>query len=359
MDVGADNFRFTLEDQNGRKMPVQTVRPPATTELHIDSLDRYLPSMLQSNGFFQNYPSQILAKVAGPILLNSSISGTECKIQTARPLAYGYYSRVALTQMFLNLKLPTFVAGYNNLLSIETGTTPTASLQTRLVSIPPGYYTYDEAATAITAGMQVYPELAAATCVAPNGIVGGFTFSTNNVAVYMSVFFGIGAGTSQDTQINIGRTARTLGLNRATFGFSPDINTTGQPLANNTLYLTATGGVPNFLPTDYVDIVSSSLTNYKDAKDGNSTLASPGAVMGRIWLTESAVNVATTPNTLTTTGANPISVMKSWVNPNWCQWSPNQTINSIDITLLDMWGQVLPWSSTFATEWSATLTLTE
>ena len=359
MDVGADNFRFTLEDQNGRKLPVQTVRPPATTELHIDSLDRYLPNMLQTTAFFQNYSNQVLTKLAGPILLNSSISGTQCTIQTSRPLTYGYYSRVALTQMFLNLKLPTFVAGYNNLFSLETGTTPDASLLTRLISIPPGYYSYDEAATTIQALMRVYPELAAATCVAPTGIEGGFVFSTGNPAVYMSAFFGVAGGTTEATQIILGRTGRTLGFNRAMYGFSPEINTTGQPPGNNTLWLTATTGVPNFLPTDYVDIVSSSLTNYKDAKDGNSTVASPGAVMGRIWLTESAVNVTYQPNTLTSIGINPISIMKTWINPNWCEWSPNQTINSIDITLLDMWGQVLPWSSTYATEWSATLTLTE
>jgi hypothetical protein len=138
-----------------------------------------------------------------------------------------------------------------------------------------------------------------------------------------------------------------------------DINNGAQTSGVPTYYLTASGSAPNLLPTDYVDIVSTALTNYKDAKDANSSVASPGAVMGRIWLTEGAVNVSYNPVDPTNVGDSPITVTKSWSNPNWCQWSPNQTINAIDIRLLDMYGDTLPWSSVNATEWSATLTLTE
>jgi hypothetical protein len=139
----------------------------------------------------------------------------------------------------------------------------------------------------------------------------------------------------------------------------PDVNTGAQTSGVPTYYLTASGSAPNLLPTDYVDIVSTALTNYKDAKDANSSVASPGAVMGRIWLTEGAVNVTYNPVDPTNVGDSPLTVTKSWSNPNWCQWSPNQTINAIDIRLLDMYGDTLAWSSANATEWSATLTLTE
>jgi hypothetical protein len=122
----------------------------------------------------------------------------------------------------------------------------------------------------------------------------------------------------------------------------------------------ATGGPPNFLITDYVDIVSSSLTNYKDAKDTNSTLSAPNAVLGRIWLTEQTVDVAGTSGfDATEVGSAPITVVKQWTNPNWCKWSPNQTVDKIDITLLDMFGYPVYWDPSFQTEWSATLTLTE
>jgi len=362
MDVGADNFHFNLEDTNGRKLPTQAYRQAATTELHVDSLDRYLPNMLQTTAFFQNYPNQNLAKLAGPILLNSTAptSGTNALIQTSRPLTYGYYSRVALTQMFLNLKMPTIIAGYNNTLAIEVGTTPTATTQFFVISIPPNYYDPASLVVVLQGTIRAANAILANMTVAYDNVTkNSFTFTLNNPAYYMSFFFGTGAGTSEATQIQIGRTARMLGLNRACFGFSPDANTTGQPAGNNILWQQATGGPANFLPTDYVDIVSASLTNFKDAKDGNTSLASPGAVMGRIWLIESTFNDPSNPQSLTNIGIEPIVVMKNWSNPNWCQWSPNQTINSIDIKLLDMWGEVIPWSSTNPTEWSATLTLTE
>jgi hypothetical protein len=110
-----------------------------------------------------------------------------------------------------------------------------------------------------------------------------------------------------------------------------------------------------------VDIVSQALTNYKDTKDANSSIQSPGSVLGRIWLNESWVNNQTAsngypdPNLL---GTAPLAITKTWINPNWSQWSPNQAINTVDITLLDMWGNPLYWTATSPTEWSATLTVT-
>lgn len=361
MDVGADNFHFNLEDKNGRKLPTQTYREPATTELHLDSLDRYLPSMLQTTSFFQNYPNQVLTKLVGPLFLNSTAptSGTNALIQTSRPLTYGYYSRVALTQMFLNLKMPTIMTGYNNLIAIEFGSSPGASTGQVLISIPQGYYTAATLATNLQGFIRGSSPTLANVQVTLNSPDNTFSFAAGSGGLYISFFFGVGVSTLEPTQIILARTARTLGLNRACFGFTPDVNTSGQPPGNNTLWANATGGQVNLLPTDYVDIVSASLTNYKDAKDANTSLASPGAVMGRIWLTESTVESPNAPVSLTSIGSAPIAVMKNWANPNWCQWSPNQTINSIDITLLDMWGQNIPWSSTYPTEWSATLTLTE
>jgi hypothetical protein len=139
----------------------------------------------------------------------------------------------------------------------------------------------------------------------------------------------------------------------------PDLNTGAQTSGAPTYYLQEVGSAPNLLPTDYVDIVSTALTNYKDAKDANSSVASPGAVIGRIWLTEGAVNVSYDPADPANVGDSPLTVTKTWSNPNWSQWSPNQTINAVDIRLLDMYGETLDWSSVNQTECYATLTLTE
>lgn len=379
MDVGADNFRFNLDTKNGLVAPVQTVRQPSTTELHLDSLDRYLPIEFNNQNplYFPQPPitSQTLAKLAGPIVQASSESGTNCLIQNARPLSYGYYGRIALTQFNMKWRLPTIVSLYNNTFVIGTATNPAgAGLLLRTIVIPQGYWQGGTSATTagngflaytITQQMQVFPELALATCSPPTRPELGFTFATNDAAVYMAITFPAGP-TGTAAAILALRTGRTLGFNRPLYGY-PEAST-GAPLGAPTYYNTAvSGGPPNFLYTDYVDIVSTSLTNYKDAKDTNTSLNAPGAVLGRIWLTEGTSNAgnnetvgaAAAPADATRIGQQPLSVMKTWTWPNWCQWSPNQTINTIDIKLLDMWGDLIPWSSTYPTEWSATLTLTE
>ena len=373
MDVGADNFHFALEDQNGRKLPVQAVRPPATTELHIDSLDRYQPSMLATTPYFLNFPNnQTIAKLAGPILLNNNQSGTgyagttviswastPLTIQTSRPLTYGYYSRVALTQFFLRFQVPTLMSGINTNLTFYYGTTAGAITNTYNAVLGRGYFTYADLAAGIQAAVRAVSPLAAFTCTAPVNPGDGFTFATNDPNQFMA--FSLQTPTLNElVTVTLLRCGRTLGLNRACYGYQPETNITGQPTAAPTLWVTATGGPPNLLITDYVDIVSSSLTNYKDAKDTNSTLAAPNAVLGRIWLTEQTVDVAGTSGfDATEVGSAPISVVKQWTNPNWCKWSPNQTIDKIDITLLDMFGYPVFWDPNFQTEWSGTLTLTE
>jgi hypothetical protein len=122
-----------------------------------------------------------------------------------------------------------------------------------------------------------------------------------------------------------------------------------------------TTGIPNFLPTDYVDIVSKKLTNYKETKDTNSNQQAPLGVIGRIYLTDtytqtSVANSFQDPNSVGTTA---MIFTKKWPIPNWSQWSPNQAIDSVDITLLDMWGNPLPWSSVNNTEWEMTILASE
>jgi hypothetical protein len=184
----------------------------------------------------------------------------------------------------------------------------------------------------------------------------GFLINTGSAFVFMAVV--LATGVSEATQLQRLRCLRTLGFSRLLLGY-PNVNTGAQTSGAPTYYIQEVGAAPNLLPTDYVDIVSTALTNYKDAKDANSSVSSPGAVIGRIWLTEGAVNVSYDPVDPSNVGDSPLTVTKTWSNPNWSQWSPNQTINAVDIRLIDMYGDTLNWSSANQTEWSATLTLTE
>lgn len=362
MDVGAPNFRFDLDTKNGLKADVTAYRMPATTELHLDSLDRYLPSMLTTNAIFTNFPNQNVAKLAGPLLLNSSLSGTNMTIQSSRPLVYGYFGRIALTQFCLKFMQPTIRTGYNDVFSIALATSAAGPVfASANITIPEGYYSLTQLAATLQVLLRAAnAALNSATVIAPrdtgNASGDGFLVNTGSALVFMAVV--LATGVSEATQLQRLRCLRTLGFTRPMLGY-PDVNNGAQTSGVPTYYVQAAGSAPNLLPTDYVDVVSTALTNYKDAKDANSSVASPSAVMGRIWLTEGAVNVTYNPVDPSNVGDSPLTVTKTWSNPNWCQWSPNQTINAVDIRLLDMYGDTLPWSSVNATEWSATLTLTE
>lgn len=362
MDVGAPNFRFDLDTKNGLKAEVTAYRQAATTELHLDSLDRYLPSMLTTNAIFTNFPNQNVAKLAGPLLLNSSLSGTNMTIQSSRPLVYGYFGRIALTQFCLKFMVPTIRAGYNDVFSIALATSAAGPVfASANVTIPEGYYNLTQLAAMLQVQLRAAnPAINGATVIAPRGVGNesgdGFLVNTGSALVFMAVV--LATGVSEATQLQRLRCLRTLGFTRPILGY-PDLNNGAQTSGVPTYYVQAAGSAPNLLPTDYVDVVSTALTNYKDAKDANSSVASPGAVIGRIWLTEGTTNQSSSPADAVDVGGSPITVTKSWSNPNWSQWSPNQTVNSIDIRLLDMYGDTLPWSSVNSTEWSATLTLTE
>jgi hypothetical protein len=212
-------------------------------------------------------------------------------------------------------------------------------------------------ATAVTV---TAPQNASSVAAPGDPAVTGYTFV---VGASLSIYFAFpGTNVNQVNFINddLARTYRMVGINRALMGFTPEIHANYQT-GNQTFWVSAVGGIPNLRPTDYIDIVSKSLSNYKDNKDENSALQAPSCVLGRVWLTEgqSASSITQGYPESSFQGTTPYSFNKTWYNPNWSQWSPNQALSSVDITLLDMWGVPLFWSSTYQTEWSMTITASE
>jgi hypothetical protein len=355
MDVGADNFRFTLDDPEKR---ARTIRHPKTAELHLDSLDRYLPGNLP--GFSAPSTPQNACKLIGPIIGASSNDSTNnCVIQTKRNLLYGYLSRVALTQFNLSWRIPTVVTGYNDLLSVFNGTTTT------LLTIPQGYYNVNTLGIQLQTLLRTVTGLGALTVTNPDtqeatvgtSVTTGYAIATNSATPMAFTY-----GSSDNQFVQIGRANRLIGLNRAGAGLTPDYIASPPSTILVTPSTTFTMGIPNFRYTDYVDIVSQSLTNYMDTKPANSAVNSPSAVIGRIWLTEYPLASQTTQYAWPQDGMwgmNAMTFTKTWTSPMWMQWSPNQALSTVDITLLDMFGIPLPWTSTLNTEWSCTLTVTE
>jgi hypothetical protein len=362
MDVGEGNFRFTLDDPEKIS---RAFRYPMSAELHLSSLDRY-PSI------GNNTQTTVQLATIVPQTFTVPTSATDnCQIQTKRALLYGYFNRVAITEMQLLLRMPTVIAGYNDEFFVGYTNNTTTVSRYSLVQIPAGYYTPTQlaaqmqiqlritfaVASANAALITVSPPTNGATVTGTSRSQTGFTILSNSIdtlaflSPYDPIFNPFNFGQARKAQAL--RFYRMIGAVPANF-----------QLGSGSPYLTfdaQTTGVPNFLPTDYVDIVSKKLTNYKETKDTNSNQQAPLGVIGRIYLTDtytltSQANSFQDPNSVGTTA---MIFTKKWPIPNWSQWSPNQAIDSVDITLLDMWGNPLPWSSVNNTEWQMTILASE
>jgi hypothetical protein len=358
MDVGADNFRFTLDDPEKKS---KAFRYPQSAELHVSSLDRFnsTPTVTQTL-------MQLSADLSEP-LGSYNYSATDCVIQApGRAMLYGYFNRIAITEMQLFLRVPTVITGVNDQFVLSASLTGVSPYVSQTFTVPPGYYTPSLLAVAlqtlIRANATNLTDASVFTVTAPTtpanipasgAIQTGFNFSSGNTDTL--VFAPPPGGSTRATQLRIWKFYRLIGSNYLSFVGTPGFIPTA----------TIATFSPNFLPTDYIDVVSKALTNYKDVKDSNSNEQAPQGVLARIYLTDNAVNAASTTNSYSdpnAVGGAPFSFTKKWSNPNWSLWSPNEAVNQLDFKLLDMWGEPIYWTNTKAcanTEWQITLVASE
>jgi len=377
MDVGSDNFKFQIEATGDEK--ARTTRPPKTSELRVDSLNRYNWSMFANAPGVINSdnPNQVTAELAGPLVLPFTLNSCDqCLIQSSRNLLDGYFSRVALTQFQLHYRVPTVVTGYNDRIGfyfrLAPGNTPVLVFAT----LNQGYYNIATLSAEIRRAMiavsggtlttsnfnVIAPTEQRTVLTVASTISTGFTFTVTGGPSIL--FFAGTAGTNSELQRRVLKAFRLIGVNRAMMGYTPELNPATQTPVDpaTVLWTTAVGGVPNFKQTDYVDIVCPQLSNYKENKDANSDIQSTGGILGRIYLTEYPLASQTSQHAWPQDGMwgmAPMSFTKTWVNPNWSQWSVGQGISALTFSLIDQWGLPLFWSSTYPTEWSATITATE
>ena len=357
MDVGESNFRFTLDDPEKKS---RAIRYPLSAELHVSSLDRFNSTPTTTQTIAQL--SSDTLSVGAP-----NYSAANCLIQTQKNLLYGYFNRVAMSEMQMFVRIPTVISGTFYLTVYAGGYVPGTGVA-NIITVPTGYYTVTLLAlaiqTAIRAASTNLTNAALFTVLPPNNqnaiaatgpVVTGFTFNSGNTdAIVLS------APPNNATlvlQTSVWKFYRTIGTNALSF--------TGASVGAFPGPVVSTYS-PNLLPTDYIDIVSKTLTNWKDVKDTNASEQAPLGVLGRIYLTD-AVSAVQQPNSNgypdpNVLGSAPFSFTKRWVTPNWSQWSPNQAIDKIDIQLLDMFGNQIFWTNAFGcanTEWEMTLIASE
>jgi hypothetical protein len=348
MDVGSADFRFTKlqPGENRDEREGKPWREPSYVELHVDSLDRYhdIPGGVNT--------TQYTAKLVNPQVGRADFTpqGNNFLVNTKNYLLNGYFTRIGIAQIQLYYRVPTVVKGVNDTLAFLYGPPP-GTVTAYTVTIPQGYYNLTTLAAALQGLIRTATANAGFT-VATNALTGGLTFATNNANVFAFQPAALAplVWTEAQNQLYY-RTARMLGAARITYGFPTEV-------APVTVFQTSVDTFsPDLLYTDYIDIVSSTLNQFKRVKDTNSTDIATSDVIARIYLnpqdTSQNVGVGSTLGTFS------FVITTAFKNVNWCKWSPEQALESIDIELLDMFGQRLPWSTAYNTEFSMTLLASE
>jgi len=153
-----------------------------------------------------------------------------------------------------------------------------------------------------------------------------------------------------------------------TFGFIPQLATA---LISGD-YAASTLGIPTLLPTRYVDITSHYLTKFQRVKDA-STLNTGDSqnILSRVyafagmsdttWPPVTSVTASTSPYATTYTWNVPASfvVVQDYTSPKNIAWNPDEAVSNFDITLLDEYGTILPWTSQIGCEFQITLLASE
>lgn len=282
-------------------------RPPAFSQLLIDSLDRYRTSAP---------PTDLSGIHVSPV---SSSSWT---LQLGGNALNGYFTRIGVTQVNFQWNLPNIIAGYNNAFSIRYSTTGVAPYTDLQLQLGQGFYTPSTLATAIRTEL--------------NNGTSGFWTVQYNIGGYFAITAPAGwtflmKPPANDNSLNTLNERRC----RETLGFS------NYPLPTDAPARSFTFGVPSMLATRFIDIVSDTLTKYSRATDNTSLPSSrTTGVIARVYA--SMVNQIIPLAATNCVGDAPFNVFIDFNTPKFMSWNPDEPLANIDLKLYDDLGYLLP-----------------
>jgi hypothetical protein len=257
-------------------------------------------------------------------------------------LIYGYIDRIIVSQIQLQFNIPTICFGRNDTL----GFTWNNGADYTLITIPFGFYSPDELATAVQAIIAATPSLAPLQLTVAFNERNGYTFTSGNATgfAFPSVDYLVFSNISQKLINTILKTYRTFGINAEN---SELFNPAGLPAQTSFEY-------PNFLYTPYIDIYSDVLTNYQKIKDTNTSIIKPKGLIARILLAGVGNPQYTTGSSAL--GSTPFIMTADLNTPKVIQWSTDVAVPSIDFQLKDCYGELIPGDiERYPTEFQMTL----
>lgn len=294
-----------LPDYNSRQS-VQTIRPPSTSLLTIDSEDR-----------FKNYLEANAAGTENPQALNAT--PYNFAIRKSESLMNGFFTRVGVSEINFPWAVPNINRKTNQMIFEWSG----ASSGSITIQLVEGFYTPDILAATIEGIIQAADaSLASFAMTYGTGDQPRFLYNANNGAIAVAFF-------------------------------PMDYNSTGYPFPSTTKQLfnlmgfsdlnsdPSQEGVSGFTFcqfTKYVDITCYQLTNNQSLKDQTSqTIARD--MLCRIYLGDANAPGNITPGTADPTtgliipnpafvpaGCAPFIIYRNFATPKQIQWIPNQPI---------------------------------
>ena len=330
----------TQRDESCLNNVGQTIRQPSTSLLTIDSEDR-----------FPNYQTK---REAAPGSYN--YSPYDFTISKNESIMNGFFTRLGLSEVVFPWTVPNINAQTNRM---RVGYAPTnvGPFTTFTLSIPGGFYTPSQLATAIQAEFALVPALVGTTVTYGNDIIQG----TTNVPVFSFDF-------SVPAQFVV-FTPMTYQPNPALPAFY-QFNNTKQLFDVLGLYNISTlpsllkAGLETFAQsTRYVDIVCEVLT-YNQALKDTTTQPIARDSLARVYLgaLNSNMTVPADDATFAPPGTTPGVIYNLYSNPKQIQWCPNQPVPSgLRFQVFDDEGTPLGelYDPSPEINWSATMLVSE
>lgn len=310
--------------------PGMPARPPASAQLSINSVDRYAN---QTNQIAQ------YAIFEQPSAQNNPASNYQMTL--ARPLLAGYFTRIAVSQVQLQWNIQTVTTGYNDQLILYD----VSNNQYYTVTITQNFYNAYTLAAAIQNAVQaigapwtaftcVYDPVLTRLVMASN--VGGLTFRLVTPA-----FIPGPPVVPANTRVN--NFYAMIGVVYLNASFSLTTHTLG-PL--------------RLVPTSYIDICSTKLTQYMRVKDSETSFNPDTAVLCRVYMTPPNQRTLIDPSG-NLPGSQPFTLVWDPNTPKHIKWEPNQYIYDFDIQVKDEFGGFVPWTPKNPFEFQMTLLASE
>ena len=299
--------------------PGQPQRPPASAYLLIDSRDRGETStgLLQPN--------------ANDFILNARGNAA---------LLYGYFTRVAITQVSFDWYFPLIKENYNDLIRVTNVTTATTS--TIQLSGQTPYVDYDTLAAQLETLLRAAPVGNPALTVTFESAYTGFLISTNNGDQLQFVSPLVADPTRGTLYKTLTKTYRTLGINNYQMSTA----------------ITDMQCCPPRAATSYLDIMSDRLTKFQRVKDADTDQQQPrNTQIARVYITPPGQRIIV-ENTVAPEGpgTQPFTICVDYNTPKHIKWSPGEALYQLDLQVRDMDGDLLPWNGLEAC-WEYQLTL--